>query len=119
MWRIAPASPRMERVMVSFIERLKQAEAKLAEHEADPLREKLEVAVRGKEAIGTYPLLDLLGLPKTTCNARRISGTMRSLGFVPLKSRRFLPGGHCGTVTRGWMRPFRETRDAQPGAPTA
>jgi hypothetical protein len=93
--------------MSSFLERLKQARAELAQHDADPLREKVEAAVCGKESIGTAPLLDLLDMPKTTGNARRISGTMRSLGFVPVKSRRFLPGGYQDTVTRGWTRPIR------------
>jgi hypothetical protein len=93
--------------MVSFVERLEQARAEMAQHDADPLRERLEAAVRGLESIGTFPLLDLVGLPKSTCSARRISGIMRGLGFVPIKSRRFLPGGHLGTVTRGWTRPFR------------
>lgn len=64
--------------------------------------------MRGKESIGTASLLDLLDMRKTTGNARRISGTMRALGFVPIKSRRFLPGGYRDTVTRGWSRPVRE-----------
>jgi hypothetical protein len=93
--------------MFSFYQRLQRAKAEQAQAEADPLREKVEAATRGKESIGTAPLLDLLDMPKTTGNARRISGTMRSLGFVPLKSRRFLPGGYRDTVTRGWARPLR------------
>ena len=97
-----------ENVMSSFHERLKQARTEIARHSADPLREKVEVATRGKEAIGTAPLLDLLNMRKTTGNARRIGTTMRSLGFVPMKSRRFLPGGHADTVTRGWARPLRD-----------
>jgi hypothetical protein len=101
--------------MSSFTERLKQARAELAQHDTDPLREKVEAAVRGKESIGTAPLLDLLDIPKTTGNARRIGTTMRSLGFVPVKSRRFLPGGYRGTVTRGWARPMREKRGASAG----
>ncbi|HEY7300671.1 MAG TPA: hypothetical protein VH684_22465 [Xanthobacteraceae bacterium] len=96
--------------MLSFLERLEQARAELAQHEADPLREKVEAAVRDKEAIGTAPLLDLIGLPKTTGNARRIATIMKGLGYVPVKSRRLLPGGRSGnTVTRGWTKPFRET----------
>ena len=63
--------------------------------------------VRGMEAISTFALLDLLGLPKTTANGRRIAQTMRSLGFVPIKSRRLMPGGYRDTVTRGWARPVR------------
>ena len=64
--------------------------------------------MRGQEAIGTAPLLDLLGMAKTTGNGRRLAVTMRSLGFVPIKSRRLMPGGYRDTVTRGWTRPIRE-----------
>jgi hypothetical protein len=106
----------MERVMPSFVERLQQAEAYLAQGDTDPLRERVEAAVRGKEAIGTYPLLDLIGLPKTTCNARRVSRIMRGLGYVPVKTRKFLPGGHLGTVTRGWIRPYRPRGESSGGS---
>jgi hypothetical protein len=93
--------------MSSWMERLEQARAEAARREADPLREKVEQVVRGMEAISTNALLDLIGLPPTTGNARRISRTMQSLGFVAIKSRRFLPGGWRDTVSRGWARPFR------------
>ena len=91
---------------MNWLERLHQAKAELAERNAYPLRDKAEVLVRGMEAISTVALLDFVGLPNTTGNARRISGTMRSLGFVPIKSRRLLPGGWKDTVTRGWARPL-------------
>ncbi len=94
--------------MSYFLERLEKAQAELAERAADPLRKQVEAIVRGMEAVSTVALLDLLGLPKTTGNARRISPTMRSLGFVPIKSRRLMPGGYRDTVTRGWARPIRE-----------
>ena len=93
--------------VVSWIQRLERGIAQQAKRNADPLREKVESAVRGKQAIGTAPLLDLLHLPKTTGNARRIGETMRSLGFVPIKSRRLEPGGYRDTVTRGWSLPVR------------
>ena len=96
--------------MVSWIERLQQARAKQVRRDADPLRERVETIVRGMEAISTVALLDLLGLPTTTGNGRRLALTMRSLGFVPIKSRRFMPGGFRDTVIRGWGRPFRELR---------
>ena len=67
----------------------------------------MEAAVRGMEAISTAAILDLLGLPKTTGNGRRIAPTMRALGFIPIKSRRLMPGGFRDTVTRGWSRPVR------------
>jgi hypothetical protein len=74
---------------------------------ADPWRAELQEAVRGKEAVSTAALLDLLDVAKTTGNARRVSKTMRSLGFIPIKSRRFMPGGFRNTVARGWARPVR------------
>jgi hypothetical protein len=32
---------------------------------------------------------------------------MREQNFVPIKTRRFMPGGFRDTVTRGWARPMR------------
>ena len=93
--------------MVSFKERLRKAQAEIAQHSADPLLRPVEAIVRGQEAIGTAPLLDLLGLPKTTGNGRRLAQTMRSLGFVPIKSRRLYARRIPDTVTRGWARPLR------------
>jgi hypothetical protein len=58
--------------------------------------------------VSTHALLDLIGLPNTTGNARRIVPSMRALGFVPIKSRRLMPGGWRDTATRGWARPFRD-----------
>ena len=94
---------------MGWVERLQQARAE-AGRAADPWRKRLEDAVRGKEAVSTSALLELLGVPKTTANARRIAGTMRSLGFIPIKSRRLMPGGFRDTEARGWARPIRETR---------
>ncbi len=100
--------------MLSFCESLARERVKLAERDADPLREKVQAVVRGMEAVSTVALLDLLGLPKTTGNGRRVAQTMRSLGFVPIKSRRLMPGGYRDTVTRGWARPVRELRNSAP-----
>lgn len=93
--------------MASFLERLHQAQAELAGRDADPFREKVEAAVRGMQEISTHSLLDLLGLARTTGNGRRIAPIMRTLGFVPIKSRRLEPGGWRDTVIRGWARPVR------------
>ena len=92
---------------MAWIDKLHHARAELVDREADPLRQKVQAAVRGMEAISTAALLDLLGLPNTTGNGRRIASTMRTLGFIPIKSRRLEPGGYRDTVTRGWARPFR------------
>jgi hypothetical protein len=97
--------------MISFVERVRRAAAELERQQADPLLTLVEPIMRGREAIGTAPLLELLGLPGTTANARRIGRTMRTLGFVPIKSRRLLPGGYRDTVTRGWTRPLRKPKD--------
>ena len=95
---------------MSWIEKLRRAKAEFAERDADPFRATVEAAVRGMEAVSTVALLDLIGLPKTTGNGRRIAPTMRTLGFVPIKSRRLMPGGWRDTVTRGWARPVREVK---------
>ena len=62
------------------------------------------------DSVSTAALLDLIGLPNTTGNSRRIAATMRALGFIPIKSRRLEPGGYRDTVTRGWARPLRNPK---------
>jgi hypothetical protein len=96
--------------MAPFLERLRQleAQAELAERTSDLWQMKLEEAVRGLEFISTAALLDILCEPASTSAARRLAKNMRSLGFVPIKSRRLMPGGYRDTVTRGWTRPFRQ-----------
>ena len=94
----------------SWTDELKRVEADRAKRDADPWRAKIEAIVRGMHAISTHALLDLIGLRNTTGNARRISKTMRTLGFVPIKSRRLEPGGWRDTVIRGWARPVRQSR---------
>jgi hypothetical protein len=98
-----------------FIEKLRQAQAELAERDADPFRQPVE-DIMGcvGDSVSTAALLDLLGLPKTTGTSRRIAVTMRALGFVPIKSRRLMPGGFSDTVTRGWARPVREAKKVDP-----
>jgi hypothetical protein len=96
---------------MAFLDRLAAACAELAESSKDPWRSKVVAAVREKDAISTAALLDLLRVPATTGTARRLAAVMRSLNFVPLKSRRLMPGGRAGnTVTRGWTRPLRENK---------
>jgi hypothetical protein len=93
---------------MSFLEKLAQARAELEALHDDPWRQEVEDAVCGKDAISTAALLDLLRQPATTGTARRLAMIMRSLSFVPIKSRRLMPGGRAGnTVTRGWARPIR------------
>src|ERR1700737_1852330 len=92
---------------MSFLGKLAEARAELEAHREDPWHKKVEVAVRDKDAISTAALLDLLRVPATTGTARRLAAVMRSLNFIPIKSRRLMPGGFRDTVTRGWARPLR------------
>ena len=98
----------LEAVMPTFMERIRECEAASRAHDADPLRATVEATVRGMDAVSTVALLDLIGLPRTTGNGRQLAQTMRALGFIPIKSRRLMPGGYRDTVTRGWTRPVRK-----------
>ena len=98
---------------MSLLQRLREARAELAGHHEDPFLERVEEAVRDKDAISTAALLDLLGERATTGTARRLAVVMRSLNFIPIKSRRLMPGGRAGnTVTRGWARPIRSMKSS-------
>jgi hypothetical protein len=99
---------------MSFLSRLHEARAQLDVQGEDPWYARLDNALHGVEAISTAALLDFLRTRATTATARRLAGVMRSLGFIPIKSKRLMPGGRCGnTVTRGWARPVREV--SRPG----
>jgi len=93
---------------MSLLGRLRKARTDLNAQRTDPWQAKLRVALRGVETIGSAALLDLLGAPVNSSTARRLAENMRRLNFVPLKSRRLLPGGFRDTVTRGWTRPVRQ-----------
>jgi hypothetical protein len=98
--------------MPSIIERLYQARDELSERRSDPWKRMLERALPANvTSMSTVSLLDLLDVPPTTGNARRLANAMRSLGFVPLKSRRLTPGGFRDTTIRGWARPLRRGSD--------
>jgi len=99
---------------MAWLERLAQARAELDERRADPWRTKLEVAVRDMETVSTAALLDMLRVSSNTGAARRLAKVMRSMGFIPIKSRRLMPGGFRDTVTRGWARPLRKIRHSTP-----
>jgi hypothetical protein len=95
-------------MVMSLLSKLHEARVDLDAHHEDPWRKKVEAAVRDKDAISTAALLDLLRVPATTGTARRLAAIMRNLDFIPIKSRRLMPGGRAGnTVTRGWARPLR------------
>jgi len=93
------------------VERARQADMQQWE---DPWMETLESSLRGIQAISTVALLDLLGVRATTGTARQLAKTMRSMGFIPIKSRRLMPGGFRDTTIRGWARPLRETKQSYP-----
>jgi hypothetical protein len=98
---------------MSLLGKLRQARAELEAHYEDPFLEKVAAAVRDKDAISTAALLDLLHVHATTGTARRLAAVMRSLQFIPIKSRRLMPGGRAGnTVTRGWARPVRTMKSS-------
>jgi hypothetical protein len=98
---------------MSLLGKLAEARAELEAHHEDPFFEKVAAAVRDKDAISTAALLDLLRVPATTATARRLAAVMRSLHFIPIKSRRLMPGGRAGnTVTRGWARPVRRMKSS-------
>lgn len=85
--------------------------AELSEGENDPWRRALErVLPSNLTCTSTVALLALLDFPITTGNARRLARTMRSMGWVGIKSRRLAPGGWRTTECRGWARPVRGLR---------
>ena len=77
---------------MSLLGKLAEARAELEAHHEDPWCNKVAAAVRDKDAICTAALLDLLRVPATTGTARRLAAVMRSLNFIPIKSRRLMPG---------------------------
>jgi hypothetical protein len=99
---------------MSFIEKMQRAaEHSNAAQADDPWRKPLKNALRGVEAMSTVALLDLVGARHTTENARRLAVIMRDLKFIPIQSRRLMPGGFRNTVTRGWTRPMRPLADGK------
>ena len=98
---------------MALLSRLHEAKAQLDVQGEDPWYARLDNALHGVEAISTAALLDLLRAQVTTATARRLAAVMRSLHFIPIKSRRLMPGGRAGnTVTRGWARPVRSMKSS-------
>jgi hypothetical protein len=93
---------------MSLLSKLHDARVQLDAQCQDPWRRRVEAEVRDMETISTAALLDAVRVPATTGTARRLAAVMRDLQFIPIKSRRLMPGGRAGnTVTRGWARPVR------------
>jgi hypothetical protein len=105
---------------MSLIERLHRATAEMVADHEDPWRRVLERALPASVmSTSTVALLAMLDFPTTTGNARRLARTMRSMGWVGIKSRRLAPGGWRTTECRGWVRPQRELKqkkDARHGS---
>lgn len=96
---------------MSILGRVHRIKAELSEGETDPWRRVLERALPANvNCTSTVALLALLDFPVTTGNARRLARTMKSMGWVGIKSRRLAPGGWRTTECRGWSRPVREVR---------
>jgi hypothetical protein len=92
---------------MAFLDKMREAERQAEATHRDPWHPRLKRALENVEAISTAALLDLLMVEPTTSNARRLAALMRELNFIPIKTRRFMPGGFRDTVTRGWARPIR------------
>jgi hypothetical protein len=92
---------------MSFVEKMQEAAKEMEARPPDPWKKPLSDALKGVDAMSTVALLDLIGARHTTKNSRRLAAIMRELGFVPIQSRRLMPGGYRNTVTRGWARPMR------------
>jgi len=102
---------RHRELRMSAMERLRRAEAALRERASDPWKRALERQLPANvTSISSVALLDLLDVPPTTGNARRLAKTMRSMGWIGLKSRRLESGGFRDTTIRGWARPVRGER---------
>jgi hypothetical protein len=111
---------------MAFLDRLRQAQRQAEATHRDPWHPRLKRALEAVEAMSTAALLDLLRAEPTTSNARRLATIMRELNFIPIKTRRFMPGGFRDTVTRGWARPLRSlpngrkvNRQQDTGSPTS
>jgi hypothetical protein len=100
---------------MSLISRLHQIRDEMLDDQEDPWKRVLERALPANlVCTSTVALLDVLNFAATTGNARRLARTMRSMGWVGIKSRKLAPGGWRSTECRGWARPLREPRARQP-----
>jgi hypothetical protein len=103
---------------MAWIDKLRAATPEPAAPPQDPWHRRLSKALEGVEAMSTVALLDLLDARPTSGKARRLAAIMRELKFIPIKSRRLVPGGFRDTVTRGWTRPVRPYGRGRLGCPS-
>lgn len=103
--------------MKSFIARLREAEAQLAEP-ADPWRMRLErlrgtVGADGVERVSSQGVFDLLEVPmraRTAGAYRRLSKVMREIDWAPVRVRDRTYGGYLEQI-RGYCRDARGRSD--------
>ena len=96
---------------MSLISRLHQIRDEMLDDQEDPWKRVLERALPADlVCTSTVALLDILNFTATTGNARRLARTMRSMGWVGIKSRQLAPGGWRTTECRGWARSCRVTK---------
>ena len=100
--------------MVSWVTRMREAQAEMAARRADPWRLRLE-RLRGKvgddnvERIGTQAIFDVLEVPQRNRGAsacRRLAKLMRELRWVPIKARGLNQRGLLEQI-RGYARDTR------------
>ena len=99
---------------MSFVEKMQEAAKRFDTPPPDPWLGPISAALKRVRAMSTVALLDIVHAAHTTKNSRRLATIMRELGFVPIQSRRLMPGGYRNTVTRGWARPMRGTFHSEP-----
>jgi hypothetical protein len=100
--------------MVSFIEKLRQAQAEATAQRADPWRLPLErlhgkIGDDGVERITTQLLFDFLEVPQRSRGAgacRRLAKLMAELGWTAVRVRGLARGGYLEQV-RGYARNAR------------
>ena len=96
--------------MVSFLEKLRAAQAEVAKP-IDPWRLRLErvrgtTGFDGLERISTQTLMDILEVPqrqRTAGSYRQLAKVMTELGWSPIRLRDFARGGYLEQV-RGYVR---------------
>jgi hypothetical protein len=98
----------LQREGVSFADKLQTADGEVKVKEEVPC---LGLITRtlppDTNGISTKALCDLIDVKLNISNARKIAKAMRALGYVPIKSRQFLPGAYTCTAANGWVKPVR------------
>ena len=101
----------MEEAVMSWLEKLHEEQQKLAAHDGDPWRLRLErlpgkIGDDGVERITTQLLFDILEVPQRSRGAgacRRLAKLMAELGWTAVRVRGLTRGGYLEQV-RGYCR---------------